>query len=347
MAKQILHNRCSKDQLIKRLDSEQFNRKVISFYRYAHLNDPVTLRNQLYLRWSQLGLLGRIYLAHEGINAQVSVPEPQLNSFRVSLEMINFLKGIPLNQALVHHKYSFLKLIIKVRPKLVADGLAHDAIDVTNKGKHISAEAFNALAGQPETLVVDMRNRYESEIGHMENAICPQANSFREELSMVAQMLAPYKDRPLLMYCTGGIRCEKASAYMKHCGFEQVYQLEGGIIAYARQCEEKGLPNKFIGKNFVFDERMAEPVGGQVISTCHQCSRPSDRQVNCANDLCHNLFIQCMECNLTMEGSCSPHCKQMVNIPKADRKATHETFVSSRSLNNRHCQRPTHCLKTT
>jgi UPF0176 protein len=294
-----------------------------------------------------MGILGRIYVSHEGVNAQVSIPEPQLDLFTQGLEMIDFLKGSRLNFALAHDKYAFFKLAIKVRPKLVADGLEDPDFDVTDKGQHVDAESFNMLTEQAGTLVVDMRNQYESEIGHMENAICPPANSFREELPMVARMLEAYKERKVVMYCTGGIRCEKASAYMKHCGYKQVYQLEGGIIEYVRQCKEKGLPNKFIGKNFVFDKRMAEAVGEEVIANCHQCGMPSDSHVNCANDLCHNLFIQCPSCADSMNGTCSAHCKQIVNLPRGDRKAAHETFASTGMLRSRHEPKPTHCIKTT
>jgi UPF0176 protein len=123
------------------------------------------------------------------------------------------------------------------------------------------------------------------------------------------------------MYCTGGIRCEKASAYFKHNGFEKVYQLEGGIIKYAQDAKEKGLENKFIGKNFVFDERMAEAITEDVISNCHQCGQPANTHINCANDACHLLFIQCEACAAKYDKCCSNDCKEFIKLPKEEQKA--------------------------
>src|SRR5690606_38175713 len=124
-------------------------------------------------------------------------------------------------------------------------------------------------AEKKDTLVVDMRNHYESEVGHFENAICPDVDTFREALPKVADELKGQKDKNVLLYCTGGIRCEKASAYFKHQGFQKVYQLHGGIIQYAHEIKEKGLPSKFKGKNFVFDERVGERITADVLSECH------------------------------------------------------------------------------
>ena len=116
------------------------------------------------------------------------------------------------------------------------------------------------------------------------------------------------------MYCTGGIRCEKASAYYLHKGFENVFMVDGGIIEYARQCEKEGLPNKFLGKNFVFDERMGERISTEIVSNCHQCGQPADIHVNCANDACHILFIQCDACAEKHEGCCSVKCQDFIHL---------------------------------
>ena len=122
------------------------------------------------------------------------------------------------------------------------------------------------------------------------------------------------------MYCTGGIRCEKASAYYKHKGFKKVYQLEGGIIEYARQVKNKGLENKFIGKNFVFDHRRGERISEEVIANCHQCGQPCDTHVNCANEACHLLFIQCEACAEKMENCCSSECLEVIQLPYEEQK---------------------------
>jgi len=136
---------------------------------------------------------------------------------------------------------------------------------------------------------------------------------------MAVEMLQDAKDKPIVMYCTGGIRCEKASAYLLHHGFKNVFQLDGGIIEYARRATEEGLPLKFIGKNFVFDDRLGERITSDVIARCHQCGTPSDDHTNCANDACHLLFIQCKTCAEKMEGCCSERCITELHLPEAER----------------------------
>lgn len=287
---------------------ETFNRKTISFYKYHYLNNPQEFRDNIFRDWFPLDCFGRIYVAREGINAQMSVPEHHLDKFLSTLRKYDILKEIPIKYAIEDNGKSFYKLTIKVRPKLVADGLDDGTYNVTNVGKHLSGLEFHKLIGQENTVVVDMRNYYESEIGHFEGAICPEADTFREELEIVTDLLEDKKDKKVLLYCTGGIRCEKASAYLKHKGFSNVNQLHGGILEYARQIKGANLEPKFIGKNFVFDERLGETVNGQIISKCHQCGKPCDTHTNCANNSCHLLFIQCNECKEKYNGCCTPEC---------------------------------------
>ena len=167
-----------------------------------------------------------------------------------------------------------------------------------------------------------MRNHYESEIGHFKNAVTPDVDTFRESLDLIEEDLKDHKEtKNLVMYCTGGIRCEKASAYYKHKGFKNVYQLEGGIINYAREVAAEGIENKFIGKNFVFDQRRAEKISEDVIASCHQCGKPADIHVNCANDGCHLLFIQCDVCKVSMENCCSSGCMEVNRLPSETQKS--------------------------
>jgi UPF0176 protein len=267
-------------------------------------------------------VLGRIYVAHEGINAQLSVPAIHFNAFKAHLDSITFLENVRLNIAIEQDNFSFLKLKVKVRHKIVADGLNDASFDVTNKGVHLDAEKFNDIIEDPNTVLVDMRNHYESEIGHFKNAITPDVDTFRDSLDLIEEDLRAHKeDKNLVMYCTGGIRCEKASAYYKHKGFKNVFQLEGGIIEYARQVKNKGLENKFIGKNFVFDHRRAERISEDVIAHCHQCGNSCDTHVNCANEACHLLFIQCPTCANAMDDCCSDACKEVHNLPFEEQKA--------------------------
>ncbi len=137
---------------------------------------------------------------------------------------------------------------------------------------------------------------------------------------MVADMLEEQKDKHIVMYCTGGIRCEKASAFLKYKGFPNVYQLDGGIIEYARQVEREGIRNKFIGKNLVFDERLGERISDDVVATCHLCGTPCDTHTNCANDACHLLFIQCSTCAEDYAGCCSVLCKDFNALPAEEKK---------------------------
>ena len=310
-----LYNTLSAEESAKLID-QAGQRLTLSFYAYAKIENPTLFRNDLFLKWNKLDALGRIYVATEGINAQMSVPAENIDAFRETLEAYDFMKGIRLNIAVEHDDHSFLKLTIKVRHKIVADGLNDDTFDVTNKGVHLNAREFNKILEDPNTIVVDFRNHYESEVGHFTGAITPDVETFRESLPIINEQLKEFKeDKNLVMYCTGGIRCEKASAYYKHQGFKNVFQLEGGIINYAKQIKEEGLESKFIGKNFVFDHRLGERITDDIIAQCHQCGAPCDTHVNCANEACHLLFIQCDSCAEKMENSCSINCVETIYLP--------------------------------
>ena len=322
-----LYNKVNKEELKKQMLEADEKRITISFYQYAKIADPQQFRDQLFLEWSELGVFGRTYVAKEGINAQISVPEARFEDFKKQLYSIDFLDGIRLNIAIEDDGKSFYVLKIKVRDKILADGLNDDTFDVTDKGVHLKAEEFNKLTDDPDTVLVDMRNHYESEVGHFENAILPDVETFRESLPIIEDMLKENKGKNLVMYCTGGIRCEKASAYYKHRGFKNVFQLEGGIIEYARQVEKKGLKNKFIGKNFVFDERMGEQIGAETIAHCHQCGELCDTHVNCANEACHILFIQCEKCAEKFDNCCSQKCSDFSKLPEEQRKELRKTEV--------------------
>ena len=311
-----LYNTLSAEERAQLIDEAGKQRLTLSFYAYAKITDPKKFRDELFIAWNALDALGRIYVAHEGINAQMSIPEENLEAFRETLEVYDFMKGIRLNEAVEHDDHSFLKLTIKVRNKIVADGLNDETFDVTNKGVHLKAKEFNNLLEDPNTIVVDFRNHYESEVGHFEGAITPDVETFRESLPIINEQLQDFKeDKNLLMYCTGGIRCEKASAYFKHQGFKNVFQLEGGIIEYTRQIKEENIESKFIGKNFVFDHRLGERITDDIVAQCHQCGKPCDNHTNCANDGCHLLFIQCDECKAAMENCCSEECQNIIHLP--------------------------------
>lgn len=315
-----LHNRVSQKELKERLYNETEPRITISFYKYFHINEPQQFRDNLYLDLSAFNVFGRIYIAHEGINAQLSVPESNYNAFNSYIDAHEHLHGTRLNIAVDDDGKSFWVLKIKVRDKIVADGITDPSFDMDNKGKYVNAEEFNELTDDPDTVVVDMRNHYEYEVGHFKNAIEVPSDTFREQLPMSAELLENDRNKNIIMYCTGGIRCEKASAYLLHRGFKNVFHLEGGIINYANTVKEKGLPNKFIGKNFVFDDRLGERVTHDVIAHCHQCGKPADTHTNCKNEACHLLFIQCDDCAEKYSGCCSDDCLRVYNLPADEQK---------------------------
>jgi len=316
-----LYNKLSAKQRAQLIDEAGEKRITVSFYQYAHIKNPKEFRDELYIRWDALGVLGRTYIAEEGVNGQLSVGAQNFEAFRDDLYTTDFLNEIRLNVAVEQDDKSFLKLKVKVRDKIVADGLEDASFDVTDKGVHLSAVEFNEMIARDESVLVDMRNHYESEIGHFKGAITPDVDTFRDSLDIIEEDLKEHKeDKNLVMYCTGGIRCEKASAYYKHKGFKNVYQLEGGIIEYTRQVKEQGLENKFLGQNFVFDHRRSERISDDVISQCHQCGEPWDSHVNCENQACHLLFIQCPKCQEKMNTCCSDDCKEIAALPHEEQK---------------------------
>jgi UPF0176 protein len=311
----LLHNRISNEELKQRLMQETTPRTTISFYQYFPIQNPQEFRDYLYKNLDTLQVFGRIYVAREGINAQISVPTPNLDAFKTFLYSIQPLNNLRLNIAVDDDGKSFWVLKIKVRDKIVADGINDPAFSMENKGRYVNAAQMNTLLQDESTIVIDMRNHYEYEVGHFNNAIEIPSDTFREQLPMAAEMMQGNEDKNIIMYCTGGIRCEKASAYMLHKGFKNVFHLEGGIINYARQIKEQHLDSRFIGKNFVFDNRLGERITEDVIAHCHQCGKPCDTHTNCKNDGCHLLFIQCSDCAGTYEGCCSNECKSTIHLP--------------------------------
>jgi UPF0176 protein len=315
-----LHNRISKEELRKLAEKEQVPRITFSFYKYTPLNELEKFRNDLYRELEALKVWGRIYIASEGVNAQASVPHNQFEQMRSFIYSFPCFNGVRINVAVENQGNSFWMLKVKIRSKIVADGITDQTFDMSRSGQYLDAASFNQLTDNPATLIVDMRNHYEYEIGHFENARILPSDTFRQQLPMAVESLQDHKDKPIVMYCTGGIRCEKASAYLIHHGFRNVYHLEGGIIEYTRKVAAEGLVSKFRGKNFVFDGRLGERISPEIISSCHQCGEPSDTHTNCRNPACHLLFIQCHHCNQKYQGCCSKVCLETLLMPDEERK---------------------------
>ena len=324
LEKQPIHNtKCRKDARAAALKTQE-ERVTLSFYRYKQIPEPKALRDELFLNWSALKVLGRVYIAKEGINAQVSVPKDNVLKFKGAIE--SYFPAMTYREAVEEGAPSFSILAIKVKNKIVADGLEDFAFDSSDAGRHLSPQEWNDALGDKDTIVVDMRNHYESAVGHFEKAILPDADTFREELPMVRDMLAHKKEAKLLLYCTGGIRCEKASAYLKREGFADVNQLQGGIINYAHQVKELGLDCHYKGKNFVFDDRLGERITDDILTTCNICGTSCDDHTNCSNDVCHVLFIQCHKCQKELNGCCSKECKDFIALPHETQKTEAHSF---------------------
>lgn len=334
-----LVNRISHAELRQRLEAESEPRTTISFYKYFNLENPQLFRDELFLRLSELKVFGRIYVAHEGINAQISVPSSNFEALKNYLYSYPPFHQLRLNVAVDDDGKSFFVLKVKVREKIVADGLTDLSFNPSKTGKYLKANEFNDLVNNPDVVIVDMRNHYEYEVGHFENAIEVPSDTFREQLPMAAEMLKDKKDKPIVMYCTGGIRCEKASAYMLHQGFQNVYHIEGGIIHYTQTARKEGLPIKFIGKNFVFDERLGERISDDIIAQCHQCGKLADTHTNCLNEACHLLFIQCDECKEAMQGCCSTDCVAVYNLPEETQKELRKGIDKGNMIFNKSRQR--------
>ena len=316
-----LYNKLSAIERSSLIEKAGKRRITLSFYKYHQIKNTSLFRDHLYLMWERLDVLGRIYIASEGVNAQLSVPSQNFKAFKTKLDTVEFLKEIRLNVAVEQDNFSFLKLKVKIRKNIVADGLSENSFDLSNNGIHVNASEFNSLIDDPNTLLVDMRNHYESEIGHFEGAILPDVDSFRESLPIIEKKFEKHKkSKNIVMYCTGGIRCEKASAFLKHKGYEKVYQLNGGIIEYARQVDQHKINNKFIGKNFVFDHRRSETVSEKIIANCHQCGEKCDTHINCENEACHLLFIQCEKCAKEYNNCCSEECYNVNSLSIEDQK---------------------------
>jgi UPF0176 protein len=311
----ILYNKTDRRLLKEKLEQEEFSRITLSFYNFIEIENPQTYRDVLYLQLNEMQVFGRIYVASEGINAQISVPDFEYDRFVNFIQQHSFTKNVLLNRAIEDSGNSFYKLKVLVKYKVLSDGLDNSSFDIYKVGQHLDAETYNQKLSEPNTVIIDLRNHYEHEVGHFEGAVLPDVDTYKESIPVIVDMLKEKRPENIMLYCTGGIRCEKFSAFLHHQGFENVFQLKGGVINYAHQIKKLNLESKFTGKNFVFDDRMGERVTDEVIAKCHQCGEPADTHINCANDACHLLFIQCEACAQKYDKCCSDACQLMNELP--------------------------------
>ena len=283
---------------------------TISFYKYFKIDNPLNFRNIIYKNFYKLNIFGRIYIATEGINAQISVLYDTYFLFKKHFYNLNSnFKDIKLNKS-INHKQSFWVLIVKVRKKIVADGLLNYQYNAKNVGKYLQIKDVNSMLKNPKVIFVDIRNDYEYEIGHFKNAIHVPGKTFRDQLKIIVNFLKKYKNKIFVLYCTGGIRCEKATAWLKFNNFKNIYHIKGGILNYVNESRKKNFSIFFRGKNFVFDYRMSERISHHILSKCKICNIKCDNYINCKNDFCHDLVIQCSACYFKYHGCCSIICKK-------------------------------------
>ncbi|QCI26394.1 rhodanese-related sulfurtransferase [Buchnera aphidicola] len=280
----------------------------LSFYKYCNIDNLMTLKNNLYIVLNTLNVFGRIYISREGINAQISVLKKKYYIFKKSLKYLNVnFQKIHMNVSL-DNTQSFWMLKIKIRNRIVSDGLVNFQYNNDNTGKCLKYFQVYKMLNNSRTIFVDMRNIYEYNIGRLKNAIHIPGHTFRLQLKNMLNTLEKYKNNKIVLYCTGGIRCEKATAWMKYHNFKHIYHIEGGIINYIRESKRNFLPIQFQGKLFVFDYRMMEKVSNHKLSLCHKCNNICDNYINCSYNRCHRLVIQCKYCYIKYHSYCSTRC---------------------------------------
>lgn len=276
--------------------------KIILFYKFVEIKNPEELRETHLDFCKNLGLKGKVLLANEGINGSVAGTEEQIDKYMDELKKDSRFSDIEFK---IEYglENPFDKMLVRVRKEIIRLG---EEIDLNKVGKYVSPQEFLESYNDPNTVIIDARNDYESKVGKFKGAIIPQIGTFREFPEFVKSLNLP-KDAKILTYCTGGIRCEKASAYMVKEGFTNVSQLHGGIIKFCQT-----IPNTDVweGQCFVFDNRLSSPVGQdkKQINNCIHCNTQSDLYRNCKIKTCNKLIFICNDCRKDFHACCSKDC---------------------------------------
>lgn len=283
--------------------------QVLLYYKFVRVDDPDTLAQVHREICGRLDLRGRILVAPEGLNGTVS------GSVASCAAYMHAVHADPRFADMVFKAddatgHVFPSLSVKVKPELVTFRVDASVDPTTRTAPHLSPEAFRAMMDNPEVVILDGRTGYEFDLGHFRGAIRPDVASFREFPAWIHEHLQGAKDRPILTYCTGGIRCEKLTAYMLEEGFTNVFQLDGGIVSYGKDPRVKGA--LWDGLCYVFDERIAVEINHTddrlITGRCHHCGTPTERYVNCANLDCHQQHLSCTACEIATQRSCSKVC---------------------------------------
>jgi len=282
--------------------------QTLLYYCYSPIENAEEFAEKHLEFCKSLGLVGRIIVANEGLNGTVS---GTIEACKAYMEAVHADQRFAKTDFKIDEvdEPSFIKMHCRYKSEIVHSGLRDPEIIDPNKrtGIHLEPTAFMEMKDQDDVVILDVRSDYEHNVGHFKNAIRLDIENFREFPEKINE-LAQYKDKKILTYCTGGIKCEKASALLLHEGFENVYQLHGGIIKYGKEAGGKD----FEGKCYVFDNRVAvdvNKVNPSVVSTCYNCGATTSKMINCANPVCNEHFTQCDECGWKMDGCCSEGCK--------------------------------------
>lgn len=288
--------------------------KILLFYKYVDIEYPKQVQKWQQKLCADLGLTGRIIIAHEGINATVGGSEKNVEIYKKAMEKDPRFRGIDFKES-QGGSGCFPRMRIIVKNEIVYLGLDPQKVTAKNGGQHLTPEETHTLiASKPDDLVIlDARNDYEWRIGAFTDAIKPDIEHFRQFPQYVDENLEQFKNKQVLMYCTGGIRCERASAYLNEKGVaKKVYQISGGIHRYVEQYPD----GFFRGKNYVFDDRVAVRVNNDILSTCTLCSTLCDDYTNCLNAECNEHFIACPACIEKYGNACSATCQELLKTQK-------------------------------
>ncbi|QHT67425.1 rhodanese-related sulfurtransferase [Rhodocytophaga rosea] len=279
---------------------------ILLYYCYTHIEDPEQFREAHHVYCLENGILGRIIVAQEGLNGTVSGLREDCEKYMHDLKADPRFSHTEFKVE-THDTHAFQKLHVRVKSEIVHSGLQHIRPQ-ENTGKYVEPEEFKQMKDSEDVVLLDVRSNYEHQIGKFKNAVTLDIENFRDFPEKV-QELEKYKDKKIITYCTGGIKCEKASAFLLEKGFSTVYQLHGGIIKYGLEAGGED----FEGKCYVFDNRIVvdiNKVNPAVISRCYMCDTECDRMINCANPVCNNHIPVCENCGWKMEGACSEDCKE-------------------------------------
>jgi UPF0176 protein len=278
---------------------------ILLFYKYVKIDKPAGLKVQHLADCNKLGVKGRILLSEEGINGSVSGTKEQVELYKKLLTSdlrfsdIMFKEDVGIN-------HPFKKMVIKIKNEIVRFG---QAVNMEKVGKHLSPKEFLSLYDNLDnTIIIDARNDYEARVGKFKGAITLPIHTFTEFPNAVSRLNIP-KDKKVVMYCTGGVRCEKASAFLKDQGYADVSQLNGGILNFGKEYPD----TVWEGKCFVFDKRLLSAINSDddsPISNCDICSTPCDLYKNCRNKNCDKYTIICINCDDKLAGNCSEACKE-------------------------------------